>query len=80
MENSYKYFENRECKFFPCHKGLEDHNCLFCFCPLYNMEDCKGDYKYVKGKDGITVKDCTNCSFPHHHENYEMLMKMLMKK
>ncbi|MGN1180093.1 MAG: cysteine-rich small domain-containing protein, partial [Suilimivivens sp.] len=30
MENSHRFFENRECKYFPCHKGLEDFNCLFC--------------------------------------------------
>lgn len=36
MENSHRFFENRECKYFPCHKGLEDFNCLFCYCPLYN--------------------------------------------
>ncbi|MFW5671451.1 MAG: cysteine-rich small domain-containing protein, partial [Acetivibrio ethanolgignens] len=36
MENSYRFFENRECKYFPCHKGLKELNCLFCYCPLYN--------------------------------------------
>ena len=26
MEISHRFFENRECKYFPCHKGLEDFN------------------------------------------------------
>ena len=30
MQNSAQFFENRECKFFPCHKGLREgeFNCL----------------------------------------------------
>ena len=33
----YAYFCNRECEYFPCHKGAdpENFNCLFCYCPLY---------------------------------------------
>ena len=28
----YAFFQNRECEFFPCHKGAdpENFNCLFC--------------------------------------------------
>ena len=29
MKNSYRFFENRDCQYFPCHQGLEDFNCLF---------------------------------------------------
>ncbi|MDY3796251.1 MAG: cysteine-rich small domain-containing protein, partial [Agathobacter sp.] len=31
MEDSYKFFQNNKCKYFPCHKGLTDFNCLFCY-------------------------------------------------
>ena len=33
----YNFFQNKECEYFPCHKGVkeEDFNCLFCYCPLY---------------------------------------------
>ena len=24
MENSYRFFENKDCKYFPCHKGLTE--------------------------------------------------------
>ena len=34
-ENSYRFFSNRECQYYPCHEGIEEMNCLFCYCPLY---------------------------------------------
>ncbi len=35
----YNFFQNKECEYFPCHKGVkeEDFNCLFCYCPLYTL-------------------------------------------
>lgn len=76
MENSYKFFENRDCKYFPCHKGLENFNCLFCFCPMYMMEDCLGNPNYITVGDK-KIKDCSNCVFPHVPENYEKIMEKL---
>ena len=46
MENSSRFFANKECEYYPCHKSDGDINCLFCFCPLYNME-CPGNYKII---------------------------------
>ena len=49
MENSYKYFKNKDCKYFPCHKGLsDDFNCLFCYCPMYSMPNCPGSKTYIE--------------------------------
>ena len=49
MENSYKYFKNTDCKYFPCHEGLsDDFNCLFCYCPMYSMPNCPGSKTYIK--------------------------------
>lgn len=76
MENSYKFFENRDCKYFPCHKGLENFNCLFCFCPMYMMENCLGNPNYIDKGDKV-IKDCSNCVFPHVPENYEKIMEKL---
>ena len=80
MENSYKYFENRECRYFPCHSGADPDtagfNCLFCYCPLYHMENCPGNKSY-KETDGRKIKVCTGCSFPHRPESYELIMRML---
>lgn len=74
----FKYFENRECEFYPCH-GIENINCLFCFCPLYNIEDCGGNAECIKDSMGREIKDCSNCVFPHIKENYDHVIKKLEK-
>ena len=77
MENSYRFFANKDCKYYPCHKGIQEMNCLFCFCPFYVRNDCPGYPNYVKSKSGGWVKDCTNCVFPHRPENYDVIMQWL---
>ena len=69
MGNSYRFFENRDCEYYPCHNGIEEMNCLFCYCPLYSFSDCPGNPKY-REKDGKQIKDCSDCTFPHRKENY----------
>ena len=57
---SYKFFQNKECEYFPCHKvdTPENFNCLFCYCPLYHLGDkCCGNPKFLDNK----IKDCSNC-------------------
>lgn len=76
MEQSYRFFENKECKYFPCHKGLEEFNCLFCYCPMYPIKDCPGTPQIVE-KKGKIIKVCTNCTFPHQPENYDRIVKIL---
>lgn len=76
MQNSHRFFENRECKYFPCHKGLEKFNCLFCYCPLYHKEKCPGNPSYLE-KEGRVIKVCTNCTFPHQPENYDKVLQIL---
>lgn len=69
---SYKFFQNRDCEYFPCHAGAnpENFNCLFCFCPLYALgKRCGGAFTYTEGG----VKDCSSCLVPHHPENYERI-------
>ena len=75
---SYKYFENKDCEFYPCHKE-GNLNCLFCFCPLYNME-CGGNYEIILGSDGEPIKDCSNCIIPHSDSGYDYVMKYLKKR
>ena len=31
-QNSNSFFQNRECRYFPCHTGVpeKEFNCLFC--------------------------------------------------
>lgn len=78
MKNSYKYFENRECKYYPCHE-MEHMNCLFCYCPLHRMEHCPGNPKFIE-KNGKRIKDCSACTFPHEAENYDIIMQFLVKE
>ena len=76
---SYKYFENKKCEFYPCHK-LDAVNCLFCFCPLYNHAECGGNYNMIKGGDGKTIKDCSDCIIPHSDIGYEYVIDKLKNK
>ena len=72
----YQFFQNRDCEYFPCHKGIgeETFNCLFCFCPLYCLgEACGGSFCYTENG----MKDCSNCIRPHIRENYEQIMKKM---
>ena len=69
---SCKFFQNRDCEYFPCHAGMDsrDFNCLFCYCPLYALgQRCGGNYAYTA--EGI--KDCSACLVPHRRENYDMI-------
>ena len=73
MENSYRFFCNRECEFFPCHSGAdpERFNCLFCYCPLYALGSaCGGD----PGFTANGVKDCSACLLPHSPEGYDHIL------
>ena len=78
MENSYKYFENRECKYYPCHEGKQNLNCLFCYCPLYPLEQCPGECNYIES-NGKQMKNCLDCTFPHKAENYDIIIDFLSK-
>ncbi|MEE1061226.1 MAG: cysteine-rich small domain-containing protein [Ruminococcus sp.] len=75
MKNSYKFFRNHECEYFPCHKveNEADFNCLFCYCPLYSLPDCGGNYTLIDNK----IKDCSNCLIPHNGDNYDYIMRKL---
>ena len=78
MKNSYCFFENRDCKYFPCHKGLKEFNCLFCYFPLYQYEKCPGNPQYMEKEHG-KLKVCTDCTFPHQPDHYDAIVKLLMK-
>lgn len=77
MKNSFAFFKNDGCQAFPCHKvaDAQNFNCLFCFCPLYHMEDCGGNFSLTPNG----VKDCTNCTLPHRPENYDYIIEKLKK-
>ncbi len=75
---NYDFFQNRECEYFPCHKGAdpETFSCLFCYCPLYALGDkCGGSFTYTESG----VKDCSNCLRPHMRENYDCICNCMNK-
>ena len=77
MENTYKFFQNAKCKYFPCHAAADANafNCLFCYCPLYPMGDkCGGNFKYSGEK---RIKNCEDCVYPHTPGYYETVVGIL---
>ena len=73
MSENYKFFNHKECEFFPCHKTSdpENFNCLFCYCPLYALKDkCGGNFRYTDSG----IKDCSNCTLPHRRDNYDYII------
>lgn len=95
MKNSSRFFENRDCRYFPCHKNQEPFNCLFCYCPFYLKEKCPGNPAWLKVKKRPAagdapeapatagykiIKDCTNCTFPHRPESYDVIIDFIRKE
>ena len=70
---SSSFFANTACKYYPCHEGIEEINCLFCYCPLHHLEYCPGTPAYIDTPGG-RIKDCSSCTFPHRAENYEKII------
>ena len=56
-----------KCIFYPCHKGLDDFRCEFCYCPEYDNNPCSGTPVFIKTKTK-TIKDCSECTLPHTPE------------
>lgn len=70
---SYRFFQNKECEYFPCHAGAdgEHFNCLFCYCPLYALGSrCGGNFVYLENG----VKDCSGCLVPHGRGSYSYVL------
>lgn len=74
MENSYRFYTNKDCMYLPCHKvdDIENFNCMFCYCPLYFLEECGGNYKNIHG-----IKDCSDCLIPHKVNGYDYINKKI---
>lgn len=74
--SNYKFVQNRQCEYFPCHKHAdgETFNCLFCYCPLYALgESCGGSFTYTQNG----IKDCSNCLKPHRQDSYDKIMEKM---
>ena len=69
----YKFFQNRECEYFPCHENADPDtfSCLFCYCPLYALGSrCGGAFCYTESG----VKDCSRCLRPHDPNRYDEIL------
>lgn len=77
MKNSFKFFNNWECEYYPCHKGIsaDEINCLFCYCPLFT-HDC-AQYGGTPLEAG-GWKDCSSCTWNHDPDNYDKIVRILM--
>lgn len=80
--NSYRFFQNRECNFFPCHEvqDEDDFNCLFCYCPLYLDDNCIGSPEYIITGRGQRIKDCSSCLVVHSPEMYDKVIAHLRRQ
>lgn len=72
----YSYFQNLECEYFPCHNNIDrdNFNCIFCYCPLYDREDCGGNYLLLDNN----IKDCSICTLCHDKNNYGKILNKLI--
>lgn len=80
--NSYRFFQNRECEFFPCHEVQDKaaFNCLFCYCPLYLDDNCIGSPEYIITGRGQRIKDCSSCLVVHSSEMYDKVIAHLRRQ
>ena len=73
---SSSFYENKDCEYYPCH--FKGQNCLFCYCPLYFIGcDGLGSPKFIENRNGVRIKDCSNCVFPHKKDSYVKIVKKL---
>jgi len=77
MKNDERFFNNNECKHFPCHNMPEEgqFNCLFCYCPLYPSDACGGTF--IRNAKGLKI--CTDCHLPHVPEHYDVIIKKIIE-
>ena len=79
MNNTYKFYQNKQCEYFPCHDVADSSsfNCLFCYCPLYLKENCLGHPDYILNAKGQRIRDCSGCTVVHRPEMYEKVLEQL---
>ena len=79
MKESYRFYQNKACEYFPCHPvdDPDSFNCLFCYCPLYLQEKCLGSPEWILSGKGQKIKDCSNCMVVHRPEMYDKVLAQL---
>lgn len=67
----------KNCKWYPCHKNLED--CNLCYCIAYPCEIKETGGKWIKDKINKKIWDCSNCVIVHRKSFVEFLKKVILK-
>lgn len=82
MKESYRFYQNKACEYFPCHpvEDTDDFNCLFCYCPLYLQEKCLGNPDWILNGKGQRIKDCSSCNVVHRPEMYDKVLAQLCRQ
>lgn len=68
---------NKACRYFPCHKGLED--CTFCYCPFYPCQDKALGERIYSLKLKKYVWSCLNCSWIHRKKTVGRIFSLIRK-
>lgn len=69
---------NKACKYFPCHKALED--CTFCWCPFYPCLDISfGNFVHSK-KLKKDIWSCQDCSWIHKKKTVNHIFELIKRK
>lgn len=63
--DTYKFIQNKACKYWMCHEGVKEENfsCLFCYCPWFY---------HCGSKEEV---DCKECIIPHEQGSYAMILQ-----
>lgn len=71
------FYQHTKCPYFPCHSNInpKDFNCKFCYCPLYLVPKCGGNYTILKNG----IKDCSKCTIVHQRNAFDHIFKILIK-
>ena len=69
---------DQECKYLPCHEGLED--CTFCYCPFYPCyQNDTGGFEKISSRTGNPIWVCSSCLLNHKTKNAQKILKGLLE-
>lgn len=68
----------KKCKYFPCHKDMDD--CDMCYCFLYPCNILETGGKNIKGKNNEDIWDCSDCNIVHKKEFLDKLKPIFLEQ
>ena len=70
---NYKFFQHKDCEFFPCTRLINRRISTACSAIVLCMRSATNAWNFQYTDTGF--KDCTNCMFPHVRSNYEKILE-----